>query len=435
LIPTLGVGDAGDMWKRATRVGALAGFCLIAAPGGAVAASERFVPAFSFWSGAPIEEEESAVAPSADVSPARAAIPAFRRNHAEHDASAPPIDTPVVNLLLANPSGAPATDPSNAGSDPLPKDETQRWVPALAFTTSAIIQEVNASSDPGFYMTNSSIVPRVPKRLSKAVHGEDRFVAPNMGISLELSTPGLNFLPTRPRLFAHVDARVDFAFNKSVGRNLAPENMVAANFNPALAPPYDDPHFIEGVGSEEEIRGQGTRVQGEVLSWVYSGGLGAAFTLEVFERRLRLKPSAEYMYETVRATGILNRAIRAYRGNSAIGTNPTASRFIFAELEAQKTQGFHMLGPGLEVEMDTFRFGPTVLSLFANAKAFKILSNPEINFTATEVIEDPCCPKSQLVPTGMTQTVSSDFSLVMPEWNYDLGLGLRFRWLPQGGGR
>jgi len=353
---------------------------------------------------------------------------------------------PVVDLLLANPGGAPATPEETA--DPRPKDETERWVPAFAFTSGALIQDVNGSQTPGIienYQNLDQEITGGPLDLFPGpVIGDSRFVAPTMGISLELSTPGLSFLPTRPRLFAHIDGRVDFAYDRSTARFLAPADLAEENANPGTAAPFADPHFQQGGFDPDGFRGQGTKVDGELLPWMYGGGVGLAFTMEVFERRLRIKPSAEYLHTEMRATGTVSRAIIAYPGDDEPSRVRQPSRFIFIQLEGQKTQEFHMLGPGLEIEMDTMRLGPAMLSLFANARAYTILGDREIAFSASQVIENPAAngagnpvPPSLLPPPNGhgVQTASSDFSLVLPEWNYDLGLGLRFRWLPEGSWR
>lgn len=462
LLPTHAVGDAGAMcrWAASAATGWLLVLCVVA--GDARAASDHFVPAFSFWSGAPVTEGARPAAPRAAIAPARMPPPTLPGAAAEPAAGAVPVKPPVVNLLLANPGGAPLTT-----TDPRPRDETERWVPAFAFTTGAFIQDVNGSQTPGIIENYRNTAQEITGEYIDLVPGaapgqpgfglcapascfpgpvvgDSRFVAPTMGLSLELSTPGLSFLPTRPRLFAHIDGRVDFAYKRSTARFLSPEDLVAENASPDLPLPFSDPHFQEGGFDPNSIRGQGTKVEGELLPWMYGGGVGVAFTMEVFERRLRIKPSAEYLHTEMRATGTVNRAVTAFPGDSVPGSVRQQARFIFIELEGQKTQEFHMLGPGLEIEMDTLRLGPAMLSLFANARAYTILGDREISFTVSETIENPAVgrdgnpfPISLAPPPNGhgVQTASSDFSLVLPEWNYDLGLGLRFRWLPEGSWR
>ena len=120
--------------------------------------------------------------------------------------------------------------------------------------------------------------------------------------------------------------------------------------------------------------------------------------------------------------------------------------------------------------MDTLRLGPTMLSLFVNAKAYQILGDRELKFSDSQEIVDPfaVCPvdggslqcfrqeKRCGTPSdpgcgGVPTTgiegpygypiihpqapAKADFKLVMPEWSYNLGLGLRFRWLPEAGWR
>jgi hypothetical protein len=451
------------MWMRALRAAALLGIGLTSMPNCALAAPEHFVPAFSFWSGAPSGGEEAKSAPSPDVPPARAPTAVFPRATATRSAGAVPPPAarllpanpggapaarllpanpggaPAARLLPANPGGAPAANPTGAWPGPGPGDETQRWVPAFAFTSGALVQDVDGSMNSNSVENWDEVVTPVMciREIQDScdsfvlpITGDSRLVSPYMGLSAELSTPGLDFIPTRPRLFAHADVRVDFAFDRSVARLGAPKSMEAENYNPQQ--PDRPPQVQSALYPEIVIRGQGVKLDGEVEPWLFGGGVGVALTVDVAGRRLRIKPSVEYLRESVTATGTAHRAIT---GDPGSRSNPKAlSRFSFIELTGEKTAVMHMLGPGLELELDTLRLGPTVLSLFANGTAYRNMGNREIKFSASQPVIDPCpaCPEPRdnyEIPEG--QTATADFELVLPEWSYDFGIGLRFRWLPE----
>ena len=58
------------------------------------------------------------------------------------------------------------------------------------------------------------------------------------------------------------------------------------------------------------MTGQGTRIYAELDPFLLTAGAGIAFTFEVWERTIRVKPSVEYIREELTVTGIVNRAVR-----------------------------------------------------------------------------------------------------------------------------
>jgi hypothetical protein len=245
--------------------------------------------------------------------------------------------------------------------------------------------------------------------------GSTTFLTPIMGASLELMTPGLQDLGGRPRLFAHAGAATAFSFDRDTAKEGIPGD-VEYPIAPGL-------RFGEG-----EIKGIGSETSGEVQTLVLSAGLGTAFTLDAFERRLRIKPSIEWMRQEIKVSG---RLVRVYRKDTGTGTGSgtaqPASSFFLQEpidIQADDTRPFHGIGPGLEVEMDAGRAGPVVLSLFLSGQAYYMLGNRDVQLTGTDQITDPA-----LVPT--TQTVSADFDFNIHQWSYQGGMGIRFRWVPE----
>ncbi|TMA23454.1 MAG: hypothetical protein E6J87_25195, partial [Deltaproteobacteria bacterium] len=138
-----------------------------------------------------------------------------------------------------------------------------------------------------------------PLKLRPDTEGLDTDVAPLVGASLELMTPRLFDALLRPRLFAHGDAALSFGFE----RNLAHEGTPG----PFQAP---EPRIIDNDVVEVTVLGQGSRAKAQVRRLVLSGGAGVAFSFDLFGRRLRIKPSVEYLREEVELIASLRRAVK-----------------------------------------------------------------------------------------------------------------------------
>ena len=373
--------------------------------------------------------------------------------------------------------GDTVTTPAGGTQAIAARDETERWVPALAFVSGVLGQGADGSLDsdstvtyryigqaagtvPSYAQTSNAqqarlvpfngfvtrslregkgesftigivgapgngalitgIVPATPVLPES---GSDLYLTPFVGASAELMTPGVQRVPGRPRLFVHGDASLAFAFDRPVAKEGVPEGAQVPN--PAL-PGY----------TETQIKGVGSQTSGEVQTLLVSGGLGAAFTLDAWERRLRIKPSFEFLREEIQVTGRLIRVFRKDTGlpvNVNFGRLPgrgntgqgSPARFLTPiDIEATDTKAFHGIGPGLEVEMDAARAGPVMLTLFVMGRAYKMLGNLDVNVEGTDTITDPDL-------LGGTQTVSAKFDFSKHSWSYLGGLGLRFRWLPE----
>ena len=87
-------------------------------------------------------------------------------------------------------------------------------------------------------------------------------------------------------------------------------------------------------------------------------------------------------------------------------------------------------GPGLDLEMDTGRFGPLGTSLFLGARFYRILGNRKIELSDSqsfpqEFLADGVTPADGLGPVE----TNARFRFEVDPWNYRVGIGLRFYWL------
>jgi hypothetical protein len=99
------------------------------------------------------------------------------------------------------------------------------------------------------------------------------------------------------------------------------------------------------------------------------------------------------------------------------------------ELASEDTLTTYGIGPGLELEMDAARAGPFVLSVFLGGQAYRMLGDRDVNLMDSAMVDVP----DQNPNTPATQEVSAKWDFHKHAWSYRGGLGLRFRWLPEGG--
>jgi hypothetical protein len=90
------------------------------------------------------------------------------------------------------------------------------------------------------------------------------------------------------------------------------------------------------------------------------------------------------------------------------------SEFREIDLRDEETDDFHGLGPGIEFETDVGRLGPFVTSINMGAQFYRFLGSREIEFTTTNEFGETASTKFEKDP-----------------WAYRVGVGIRFRWLPE----
>jgi hypothetical protein len=163
-----------------------------------------------------------------------------------------------------------------------------------------------------------------------------------------------------------------------------------------------------------------------VDTFVFSGGLGVAFTADIGERRVRIKPSVEALRETIVAEGIVNQVVLDPRDFPLPFIDPDQPQLGRKSPCLQSGQGCRAIslkgsanddywgvGPGLEIEMDAARTGPMVFSLYTSGAAYRMLGDLDLEFTGT----------NEFGETGF-------FTYEMDEWAFRAGVGVRVRVAP-----
>jgi len=304
---------------------------------------------------------------------------------------------PVVDIEPPPPAPAPRTDEAAT-----PRDETELWVPALSFYSGALIQDADSAIDSSPVLGPGAKLgcpdPLSNTCIRRPVSGDDRQVTPFVLASLELMTPGVQSWPGRPRAFVHADAGVTFGPRRNIAREGAPGEFVVttpANFGPAAI-----------------FEGQGSQAQSFVKTLMLGAGAGVAFTADVGERRVRIKPSVEMLRETVQVDGELRRVIDLNPPFLCPENGGDRCRFITLADDDEKN--YWGVGPGLEIEMDAARAGPMVFTLYTSGAAYKMLGDLDIRLSDTNEFGETA-----------VWTYEKD------EWTYRAGVGVRVRFAPE----
>jgi len=306
------------------------------------------------------------------------------------------------------------------------RDESQYWVPAFSLYFDAHGQKLEGSVTTGPVLgpplsdggcLDSSDGSRDPGELCPSGRpnkeqiladdtGGDTSVSPLVGASLELMTPALTERFLRPRLFAHADLASAFSFERTVAGIESPGPF---EFPPIFLSQNDDPLAVRF--DELSIFGQGSRARVQLERWVWSAGLGAAFGFDVLGRRVRVKPSLEYLHQELELIGTVHRAVKLKHPQVSV---VDFRDFRLLQLSGTETESYDGIGPGLEVEADAARLGPFVSSVYATARGYYLLGDLDTEFSASNEF-------------GETAT----WSFEPQRWVWRAGVGLRFRWLPE----
>ena len=311
-------------------------------------------------------------------------------------------------LVLACVLGSTArgAEPSTDSESSRSLQASERWVPGLSIFGLGMIQGRSGSVD----------------SVERGEHtGSEQAVFASLGFSAELSTPALSWAPAGPRLFTHVDASLSFDTEVAVATEGDPGPLkINSVGNTGVISPL--------VGSE----GQGSATRIATQSPIVSAGLGLSFELPLWDRKLRIKPSVEWEWQKDQ----LRQLMGAVEAN---GTNPTACnmpscRTLFMDRTA--TQGFHSIGPGLEIEIESARFGETILSVYATGRAYRLLGSrgfefESLGFWETDGVPNPTEGGPGIDPNFVRSPSTLSSTYERDPWHYSIGVGLRLLWRPE----
>lgn len=268
-----------------------------------------------------------------------------------------------------------------AASEPL--SEVERWVPALDVSSGVFFQKADGS---------------VASTARGAFDDDVLAVFPFVEGSVELMSPGLGQGQVRPRLFVRGGAGRSWdARHRKPKEGNASELVIPPNFP---------------VTPLEAVQGQGSETRHQAKPYFYTAAAGLALSMPFDESRaLRIRSSLEYRYSRTQIEAVLSQA-------EAVNDDEICPCRL-GRLQATNEADQHALGVGLELELDAARLGPFLLAVHAGGQAHRILEGHELRVSAAGIFDD-----------GMTPLdVRSDVKL--ERWNFRLGVGVRFRWVPE----
>lgn len=308
---------------------------------------------------------------------------------------------------------------------PITGQEEDRWVPSLAISGGALIQEQHGLANSLLFEDGSTTTP-IP--LQGIVTGSDLVISPFVGAGLELMAPALP-VPTRPRLFLGAEILPTFASDRKVATQEDPDCIRGPEVGAPCVMDLTGP--VDGLGfSEESAQGEGSNTVTLTDTLTYGASLGVAFPAKLGKRQLRIKPSFGWIHYKIDGTGVVVNAKCALDPstpnisdtacvprNSPRGVIPGFLRET--HLEGSASQMFNAIGGGLDIEMDTVRYGPVGASLFLGGAFYRTLGDRTIGFSDSEAFND------QL---GM-DTATAEWQIEVDPWMYRAHVGIRFQWL------
>jgi len=282
--------------------------------------------------------------------------------------------------------------------------EPSQWSIAIGIPIGLEIQDVDADSETGFIGSPSRIWDDFGRLalLRPSSSGDSRVTGATFGGELEIMSPRIVDTIGRPRLFVRSALEMNLSSDTipTAEGGIGPIRLpLDASGNPPAAFPASS------------VLGQGSKGLYKVGRAQVRVGAGVAFGFVFMDRRIRIKPSIEYISRKATMRGSVNRVI-ALPGAPLFLTSLDQARIEEVRTSAKRT--FHGLGPGLELEVETGQLGPLVVSLFSGFRAYRFLGTH----------------KEQL--NGQTSAGERvTFNFEIDDWLYRADTGIRFRWQPE----
>ena len=275
-------------------------------------------------------------------------------------------------LLTAAPARAEDSGQQGAGL----------FVPSL-FVRSGVTGQVwdgtvRSETCRGCTLPNANATPLRPS------DSDDDFdVTPFVGGVLELTTPELS-IPGSPRFFVGGEFAGSFGIDRQIAREGDPSTVSAPLPQENSPTPYP----------EESALGQGSETIATFGDYLYGAHAGVAVPFELWGRALRIRTSVGWLHYEVDLEGIVTDAECRPRGATGATTScnpldtgippgsqpPGFTRAV--TLTGSTTEAFDGIGPGLDLEMDTGRFGPVGSSILIGVQLYRIIGDTEVDFSS-----------------------------------------------------
>jgi hypothetical protein len=334
---------------------------------------------------------------------------------------------PRVNLIFAARTACGAIAalllaalPSSAQDRAAGHSIDERWIPSFAFTSGVFWgrQHATVSSDCRAPGSNppapTSCNPNTPigSQLRQGAVDDELAATPYVGGNLSLLTPALASARLgRPRLFASLELPYMFGIDRNVAQKERPTG---------IAEP-DNPNAGELL-DEGALLGVGSRTRSEVQGLAFGANAGGAFAFEAFGKQFRVKPWAGWLRLQIGVRGRVEHGLCLNYCDVDGIQHPSGFGFTrVISLKAHDSLWLDGVGPGLDFEMDTGRFGPYTVSLFMGGGGYYLLGDRSVEFETQHTIGPD--------PLGAPVDYHAAFSFRVSPWLYRAGVGLRLSWV------
>ena len=259
-----------------------------------------------------------------------------------------------------------------------------------------------------------------PNPLRNPADGKEFGFWPGVGIDVHLMSPQIDVLPMNlgPRVFVNGEVMAVFPPERSTANE---GSLTGLAFPEQLR---DLTQFPAGA-----IGGVGTKTTSKADTFEYGAQVGLSFPLDIYGRRMRIKPSFGWLRYTIDITGSLLAALKDdFNGVALDRTYGPNSRII--DIEKRISKDINAIGPGIEVELESGQFGPIGAAVFASAHGYKVLGDRE--FRIRESVTFPGGGGGPLDPgpDGLAEdTYRAEWNHEIKPWVYKLKMGIRFHYL------
>lgn len=290
--------------------------------------------------------------------------------------------------------------------------EIRNWVFSGGLEGGLYFDSAEASADGtplvGPRATNIDFVSDDVSTVIRSIDDSNDVRSGLLGPNLEVMSPAPFDIATHPRFFMDFSALAAITQETSIVRSGDPGEY-AIPLPITRSAPFVGERAISGTGTVVSSQHQGVQLH---------MGIGTAFTFDIGEQRLRIKPSLRYSRTETKITATTRRAVRIVNADP-FGPNPGDGRirsldsYRFVSLDDSFTEVFHSIGPALEIEYDTaVRVGPFETTLFMKGGANHLFGDLETEFLKSN-------------PDYPAESVSYKYE--NEPWTYQVSTGFRLR--------
>jgi len=327
------------------------------------------------------------------------------------------------------------------------RQDVNRWVPAFAFVGAFHGQgqksSVSSSCDIGGPPTENDLPLPVcsqvgeigrpgppiefdtPTAMRRSNAGKEFGLWPGVGVDVQLMTPRIpkiDILPFDIGIRGFVSGEVMAVFGPS--RATANEGDAGE-----LLFPEDQPELDSYPSSA--ISGTGSEVRSEQDTFEFAAAIGISIPINILNRTVRIKPSFGWLNYKLKISGRLVHAIKDDVNGSLPGGNPLTGSFgantRAIDLQKNLTKNINAIGTGVEVELESGKFGPIGAAVFASIHGYKVVGDRKFKFKGSQTFED-----GTIAAGGdglLEDTYRAAWEHEIDPWIYRMKVGLRFHYV------